>query len=166
MSKIIGERRRVDDIGRLLIPKAIRDDIRVKQGEEFEFTVVEGDILMKRIRKENSTIMTLDDYQALSMRTMRSDTIKNTLLNCSLGMSGETGEVVDLVKKFAFQGHELNEPKIKEEIGDVLFYIANMCTALEISMQEAMEENVAKLEKRFPNGFNVEDSIKRVDVQE
>jgi len=78
------------------------------------------------------------------------------LLNATLGMVGEAGEFADLVKKVWFQGLPLEgetESKLIEELGDLLWYVAQACTALEVSLSHVMRRNIAKLEERYPNGF-------------
>ncbi len=79
----------------------------------------------------------------------------------ALGLSGEAGEVANLVKKGVFHQHGLNKEKIKEELGDVLWYISALCTALDLSLEEVMEKNINKLLKRYPDGYSSEDSIRR-----
>lgn len=85
------------------------------------------------------------------------------LLNGALGMCGESGEVADIIKKHLFQGHALKTDKIREEMGDVLWYIAVMCEALDVTIEVLMNENIAKLEARYPGGFSAEKSINRKD---
>lgn len=108
--------------------------------------------------------MNITEYQRKSMRTMKQD--NETTLHCCMGMSGEVGEVVDLIKKSHFYGKDLDKSKIQEELGDVMFYIVNLATSLDISMENVLDENVKKLEKRYPNGFSSEDAIARRDYNE
>ncbi len=75
------------------------------------------------------------------------------LLNGCLGLSGETGEVVDAIKKVLFHGKERNDQEIKKELGDVLWYVALIAESLGYSMDEIMEQNIDKLKKRYPEGF-------------
>lgn len=105
--------------------------------------------------------MEIKEFQNLSTRTMNQNGAEN---NCILGMIGEMGEVVDLYKKVTYQGHPYNKEKLVEEIGDVLFYIANYATVNDIDLSDCLKRNVDKLRKRFPNGFSEEDSLKRVDT--
>ena len=75
------------------------------------------------------------------------------------GLAGETGEVADLWKKLKFHGKELNQEmfdKMLDELGDVYWYLAQASTALGVSMDEIINKNIAKLEKRHPNGFSNE----------
>ena len=80
------------------------------------------------------------------------------LLTASIGMQAESGEFSEVIKKIIFQGKEYNEDErfhLKRELGDVLWYWVQGCTALGYTPQEVMEENIKKLESRYPNGFEV-----------
>jgi NTP pyrophosphatase (non-canonical NTP hydrolase) len=80
------------------------------------------------------------------------------LLTASIGMQAESGEFSEVIKKIIFQGREYNEEErfhLMRELGDVLWYWVQGCTALGYTPQEVMEENIRKLESRYPNGFEV-----------
>ena len=80
------------------------------------------------------------------------------LLTASIGMQAESGEFSEVIKKIIFQGKEYNEDErfhLMRELGDVLWYWVQGCTALGYTPQEVMEENIRKLESRYPNGFEV-----------
>ena len=80
------------------------------------------------------------------------------LLTASIGMQAESGEFSEIIKKIVFQGKEFNEEErfhLMRELGDVLWYWVQGCTALGYTPQEVMEENINKLESRYPNGFEV-----------
>ena len=85
------------------------------------------------------------------------------LLEGALGLCGETGEVVDLIKKWMFQGHELDVNSTIDELGDALFYLCMICNALEIDLSEIYYNNIAKLCARYPDGFDADRSINRKD---
>ncbi|GGH98987.1 nucleoside triphosphate pyrophosphohydrolase family protein [Mammaliicoccus vitulinus] len=109
--------------------------------------------------------MELNEYQQLALRTMsdiRRDP-EQSLINGALGLTGEAGEVADIVKKHVFHGHELDEQELKKELGDVLWYIACCAKALDMDLNDIAMSNIAKLEKRYPNGFTKEDSLNRKD---
>ena len=102
------------------------------------------------------------EYQKLAMKTLNpSLTKKDMLVNGVMGLNGESGEVIDIVKKHMFQGHELDKEKITKELGDVMWYVAEVCEALDLSLDEVMEGNIEKLAKRFKDGFTVNESINR-----
>ena len=102
--------------------------------------------------------MTLTEYQQQATRTLGDSP---HITNMALGLAGETGEVVDCIKKALFQGHELNPGRLAEELGDVLWYIAGLCTVLNIDMSEVAAGNIEKLKSRYPDGFDEAKSIER-----
>jgi len=86
------------------------------------------------------------------------------LLTAGMGLSAESGEFNEIIKKMFFQGKPLNEENVfhmKRELGDIIFYWMNACTALGIDPNEVIQENIDKLSKRYPNGFSVERSENR-----
>ena len=106
--------------------------------------------------------MEINEYQKLAMRTLNPEINKKELiLNASMGLCGESGEVIDLVKKHLFQGHDLDDEKLIKELGDVAWYLAEAATALNVDLSEILEKNIKKLENRFPDGFNSNRSINR-----
>lgn len=115
--------------------------------------------------------MNATHYQTRAARTlpgaMRPLTQEETQqLMIATGLAGETGELVDALKKMIFHGHGIDREKLAEEIGDLLWYVAALCTATGLELSDVMRRNVAKLERRYPNGFDSADSIARVDVSE
>lgn len=78
------------------------------------------------------------------------------LITAALGLSAEAGEFGDLVKKCLFQGKDLNN-EVKEhmvkELGDVMWYLAQGCMALGVTIEDVLKANIKKLEARYPNGF-------------
>ena len=106
--------------------------------------------------------MEINEYQRQAMTTLNKDIPEaQILINAALGLSGEVGEVNDLLKKHLFQGHELDKDRIIEELGDVAWYLAEAATALKIDLNEVLLGNLAKLKKRFPHGFDSKRSIDR-----
>lgn len=80
------------------------------------------------------------------------------LATASIGMQAESGEFAEVVKKLMFQQKPWNEDErfhLKRELGDVLWYWVQGCLALGYTPEEVLEENVAKLSKRYPNGFEM-----------
>ena len=84
-------------------------------------------------------------------------------MNGVLGMTGESGECADLIKKHLFQGHDLDNEHMMKELGDVLWYVAITANALGYSLNDVMRANVFKLQNRYPNGFESEKSLDRKD---
>lgn len=103
-------------------------------------------------------------FQKEAERTLRNDLQYECVCsNMCMGLSGECGEVIDLLKKHIWQGKELDINDLIEEVGDVLWYIANLCNVNNITMEECMLANVNKLKKRYPNGFSIKDANERKD---
>lgn len=105
--------------------------------------------------------MTMNEYQRLAQRTSNTETSEDKLINGVLGLSGEGGECADIVKKYKFQGHCLNKEHLAEELGDVMWYVAETATGIGMTLDDISEMNYAKLMKRYPNGFESERSINR-----
>lgn len=106
--------------------------------------------------------MTANEYQVLAMKTLNKDLDeREVLINGVMGLCGESGEVIDIVKKHISQGHPLNKDKIVEELGDVLWYIAELATILNVTIEDIMKYNINKLSQRYEGGFTVEQSINR-----
>lgn len=104
--------------------------------------------------------LTANDYQRMALRTAGEDRSK-WLDNAVFGLCGEAGECIDIVKKHRFQGHELDREKLIDECSDVCWYVALLCSALDVSLEEVMQHNVDKLKKRYPEGFDKSRSINR-----
>ena len=79
------------------------------------------------------------------------------LLTAGIGLSGEVGEFNDIVKKCIFQGKELDDDVVnhlRKELGDIMWYVAQGCIALDTNIEEIIEMNTAKLKDRYPGGFD------------
>lgn len=106
--------------------------------------------------------MNSNEYRKLARRTMnRSLSKREQLTMLALGLGGEAGEVVDLVKKAVFHGHEMDRDELIKETGDVIWYLENLLDHFGIPMSEVYEKNVQKLLKRYPDGFSEEASRRR-----
>ena len=106
--------------------------------------------------------MTINEYQKLAMTTLNPALDKkDVLINGVMGLCGESGEVIDIVKKHLAQGHELDRDKLIKELGDVAWYLAETATALDVDLEEVLAGNIAKLKARYPEGFSTERSIHR-----
>ena len=85
------------------------------------------------------------------------------LFNACLGLAGETGELLDMVKKYVFHDKPLDEEHLKKELGDCMWYVAMFCHAMNWNLDEIMRMNVDKLKARYPEGFDTEKSNHRTD---
>ncbi len=109
------------------------------------------------------------DYAALLTRMnkleLEDDCNLSQLLTAALGLTAESGEFTEIVKKIILQGKPYNEDNVfhmKRELGDICWYIAQACMALDTTFDEIIEMNVEKLKKRYPGGeFNVHQSENR-----
>lgn len=108
----------------------------------------------------------LNQYQEKILTFMNPKTMEtksDVLLNGVFGLGGESGETLDLIKKWMYHGHELDKDKLRKELGDILFYVALTAYALDTPLQEIAVGNVNKLTARYPHGFTVEDSKAKRD---
>lgn len=105
--------------------------------------------------------MTLNEYQVLAQRTCNTDTFIAKLVNGVLGLCGEAGECSELLKKHLYQGHKFDKHCMAKELGDVLWYIAEVVTGLGMTMEEIAAMNIEKLKARYPEGFEAERSLHR-----
>ena len=109
------------------------------------------------------------DYAALLTRMnkleLEDDCNLSQLLTAALGLGADSGEFTEVVKKIILQGKPYNEDNVfhmKRELGDICWYIAQACMALDTTFDEIIEMNVDKLKKRYPGGeFNVHQSENR-----
>lgn len=108
-----------------------------------------------------------ESYTNLALKTLNKDVFeqKDLILNASLGLSGEVGEVNDIIKKYMYHGHKLDDDtkeKIILELGDVCWYVALMAWAIDkTKFEDVLNKNIAKLEKRYHGEFSTEKSINR-----
>ena len=109
--------------------------------------------------------MTINEYQRLAMTTLNPALDKkDVLINGVMGLCGESGEAIDIVKKWLAQGHELDREKLAKELGDIAWYLAETATALDLKLEDILEANIEKLKKRYPEGFDTERSIHREEA--
>ena len=106
--------------------------------------------------------MTVNEYQKLAMTTLNpSLSKKDVLINGVMGLCGESGEAIDIVKKHLAQGHPLDREKLIKELGDIAWYLAETATALDVNLEEVLQGNIEKLRRRYPEGFNTNHSLNR-----
>lgn len=108
--------------------------------------------------------ITANDYQRACLRTATSDK-SEWLENAIYGIIGEAGEIVDLVKKYKWQGHELDKREVALELGDLFWYGSLLASAIDYELGTVMQMNEEKLKERFPDGFSKERSINRKEYQ-
>lgn len=157
----VKNRKEDDDILEILI--ANRDNINELKNSinELSNAIMEfGDFLEEWIKQTES-------YTDLALKTLNKDVFeqKDLILNASLGLSGEVGEVNDIIKKYMYHGHKLDDDtkeKIILELGDVCWYVALMAWAIDkTKFEDVLNKNIAKLEKRYHGEFTTEKSVNR-----
>lgn len=103
----------------------------------------------------------LESYVDFVKSRLSPESQANPLETAVYGLAGETGEFIDLQKKVKFQGKAFDREKAIKELGDIMFYVATACIALDIPLKEVIDLNEEKLTSRYPNGFTVENSENR-----
>ncbi|MCI1283073.1 nucleoside triphosphate pyrophosphohydrolase family protein [Lacticaseibacillus songhuajiangensis] len=93
--------------------------------------------------------MEFNDYQKLANRTLEGN--EHVLTNLSLGLASESGEVIDLIKKYTFQGADLDQEQLKHEMGDVLWYLSQIALWANVDFDEVAKSNIKSLEQKYPN---------------
>lgn len=115
---------------------------------------------LANVTNDGKSTQRLEDWSYLNTRRkIFPDT--GAILNACLGLSGEVGEFNDLVKKTIFHEKPIDIQHAKKELGDVMWYVALMCTAFGWSLNEIMQMNIDKLKARYPDGFDVEKANNR-----
>lgn len=116
--------------------------------------------------------MNANDYQQKALRTMSwvsrdgpYPIRTEALLDGLMGLNGEAGECIDILKKHLFQFHPLDKEHLAEELGDVAWYLAVSADALGYKLDDIFEMNIRKLELRYPDGFDPEKSINRKEYE-
>ena len=108
--------------------------------------------------------MTINEYQRLAMTTLNPALAgKDVLINGVMGLCGEAGEAIDIVKKHLAQGHELDREALVGELGDVAWYLAETAYALGVDLETVLAGNIEKLKRRYPEGFDAAHSIDRAE---
>ncbi len=111
--------------------------------------------------------MTINEYQKLAMTTQNPAlSERDVLLNGVMGLCGESGEAIDIVKKWLAQGHELDKAHLAKELGDIAWYLAETATALGLTLEEILQANIDKLKARYPEGFSTEKSLHRKELDQ
>lgn len=105
--------------------------------------------------------MTLNEYQAAAQRTSNTKGAASKIENGLLGLFGEGGECADVYKKYMFQMHEFDRGHMVKELGDVLWYVAEIATGLGMKLEDVARMNIDKLLARYPDGFDADKSMNR-----
>lgn len=110
--------------------------------------------------------MDANEYQKLALRTLNPAlSKKDVLINGVMGLCGESGEAIDIVKKHLAQGHPLDRDALIKELGDIAWYLAETAAALDVDLCEVLTRNIDKLRARYPEGFDSDRSLHREDAE-
>lgn len=105
----------------------------------------------------------MNEYQKLAARTMNDSLNHNeSRMHALHGIASEVGEVHSLFQK-TYQGHPIDDEHLRKEIGDVLWFVAELCTVLGFNMGDIAQMNIDKLKARFPDGFDADKSLNRTE---
>ncbi|MGX5594637.1 nucleoside triphosphate pyrophosphohydrolase family protein [Bacillus cereus] len=128
---------------------------------------------LKQYEVTSKPVFTFDDFDLSVRRTWKKQDFKDAVSNAALGLTGEAGEVADLIKKGIYHGRgwrncgggerSISEEDVKDELSDVLFYVSAMAQEFGFTLEDVAKHNRKKLEKRFPEGFSTEASAQKVD---
>lgn len=116
--------------------------------------------------------MNATEYQNQAGRTLLAEPDQTytgheiMLIWMALGLAGEAGEVAELIKKAVFHQHGIDRAELIKELGDVCWYIAGLCSVLDVDLSTVMERNIAKLRTRYPEGYSSANSVARNDIKE
>lgn len=114
---------------------------------------------MTDLKEKNS--LTGNKYQELAERTMSCE-CGMAEMHALHGMASEVGELHSMYQK-VYQGHEFDEEHAKKEVGDILWFISEYCTAMGWQLEDVMKMNIEKLKARYPEGFEAERSLHRAE---
>ena len=108
--------------------------------------------------------MEINEYQKQAMYTLNPElSRRDVLINSVMGLCGESGEAIDIVKKWMAHGHELEKEHLAKELGDIAWYLAEAATALDMDLEDILQANIDKLKRRYPEGFSCERSRTRLE---
>ncbi len=117
--------------------------------------------LAKGIMEKSESFMDIVEYTKEVHRTCDIQDRRELLTLAALGIAGEAGEVVDIIKKVLYHAHELDTLALCTEVGDLLWYITLLCETSGFTLENVMQTNVEKLRQRYPQGFDPQRSQQR-----
>ncbi len=119
----------------------------------------------RRLRDQG---MPLQEYQRLALRTSNHEnqTLKERVGMACMGLAGESGEVIDYLKKVYFHDHDLSLTQVRNELGDVLWYVTELCSCFDLNLGVVADKNIEKLKARYPEGFDEQKSKDRTEYNQ
>lgn len=151
------------------VPYVLKEARKVSPERKDEFDTIHDDVVKRTLEdwknctgyydpyKLGGKVLGINEYQKLALRTAPKDlTWDDLLLNGLMGLNGEAGEAIDILKKSLFQGHSLDMEHMAKELGDVAWYLAVSAEAIGYSLEDILKMNINKLRARYPEGFDTE----------
>lgn len=161
LKRIVADHMAENPASGAVMRKAGMTHIGTEKGK-YEKQCVLHDAEVYEIRNETAAALTANAYQKQAMATLNPALgKKDILINGVMGLCGEAGEAIDLVKKHLHQGHELDRQALKKELGDIAWYLAETAYALDLTLEDVLTANLEKLKARYPDGFDTERSVQR-----
>ena len=161
LKRIVADHMAENPASGAVMRKAGMTHIGTEKGK-YEKQCVLHDAEVYEIRNETAAALTANAYQKQAMATLNPALgKKDILINGVMGLCGEAGEAIDLVKKHLHQGHELDRQALKKELGDIAWYLAETAYALDLTLEDVLTANLEKLKARYPEGFDAERSVQR-----
>ena len=121
--------------------------------------------ITQNINVKTGATMNFKEYQDNAIKTAKAGDFKFNLTHAAMGLAGEAGEFTDCIKKYAIYGQSLDSINAAEELGDVLWFVALACNTLGISMEFIADQNIAKLQKRYPEKYSDQHAELRLDKE-
>lgn len=116
-----------------------------------------------KVMERREKTMRINEYQTLAARTINKNlTDVEMILHALHGLSAEVGELHGIYQK-SYQGHEVNPDDVKKEVGDIMWMVAEFCTAKGWELEDICQMNIDKLRRRYPQGFSEERSVHRTE---
>lgn len=106
--------------------------------------------------------MNANTYQKLAERTLPQCTLTELEDHALHGMTSEIGEIHGIYQK-KYQGHQIDQEHLKKEVGDLMWFVAEYCTAKRWDLGDILEMNIEKLKARYPDGFDADHSLHRAE---
>ena len=161
LKRIVADHMAENPASGAVMRKAGMTHIGTEKGK-YEKQCVLHDAEVYEIRNETAAALTANAYQKQAMATLNPALgKKDIMINGVMGLCGEAGEAIDLVKKHLHQGHELDRQALKKELGDIAWYLAETAYALDLTLEDVLTANLEKLKARYPEGFDTERSVQR-----
>lgn len=96
-------------------------------------------------------LMEFNEYQSLANRTLHGN--EQVLTNCALGLASEAGQVLEVIRKYTFENHQMDQEELIKEMGDVLWYLSQIAEWANIPFEEVAKQNIDMLQKRYPERY-------------